>query len=204
MAKYLELTSVSKYHIIALLVPLFCMSTTYIQKYQLKYYNKKLEELNTDSNCTIKKCKIREFPFYFNIFISKTLSIFLVLLRYINKNQIFSNEIETKITRRYHMEVRNKKIKACLLILIISILEFVFKWEGYATYGESNYIELKLGIIFLVPILSIFILKRQNINIIFFLLFYQLLELFLYVYLYYSFMRMKIYQKQKNKNLENK
>ena len=164
MAKYFELTGVSKYHIIALLVPIFCMSTTYIQKYQLKYYNNNLKEIKGyDSDCEEKKCKIREFPFFFNIFISKILSIFFVFLRkYLNKNQLISSDvIETKLTRRYHIEVKNKKIKVCLLIFIISILEVYFKFEGYVTYEEPNYIELKLGIIFLVPIFSIFILKRQ-------------------------------------------
>ncbi len=172
MGKYFELTGVSKYHIIATLVPIFCMSTTYIQKYELKYYNERLK-INNKYTCNYKNitdlrndsnCIIREFPFFFNIFISKILSIILVLIsKKLTSENSTSNILETTKTRRYHLDVNNKmkKLKAAVLIIIISLLEVIFKFENYVTYGEPNYIELKLGIIFLVPILSIIIFKKQ-------------------------------------------
>ena len=71
--------------------------------------------------------------------------------------------VETKAKRRYHLDVynTNKKIKVAFLIIGISILELIFKIEGYLTIGKPNYIELKLGFLLLVPLLSIFILKKR-------------------------------------------
>ena len=103
---------------------------------------------------------IFKFPFYFNIFISKALSFFLIILiRYLNKNNI--NRSPTM--RRYHLDVNNtkRKIKTGLFVILISILEIIFKLEGYITYGKPNYIELKLGFILFVPLLSKFILKKE-------------------------------------------
>lgn len=171
MANYFELTGVSKYHIIAILVPIFCMCTTYIQKYELNNYNEILRTINKEEceNIDINqrntpKCKIREFPFYFNIFISKILSVILLLIKkkLTEKNSSF-NLTETKAKRRYHLEVKNKmrKLKTALLILFISAFEVAFKLENYVTYWEPNYIELKLGVLILVPILSIIIFKKQ-------------------------------------------
>ena len=149
----------SKLHFIALAVPLFCMLTTYIQKDELKYYNKILEEKKNIS-------KIKEFPYFFNIFVSKILSIFLVLIsKQISKDKGSKDltQVETKAKRRYHLDVNNasRKLKAAFLVIGISILELIFKIEGYLTIGKPNYIELKLGFILLVPLLSIFILKKQ-------------------------------------------
>lgn len=161
MGKYFEFATVSKYHIIALLVPLFCMCTSYIQSYQLKYYNENLRQINGKSgNCTESDCMISEFPFYFNIFISKDLSFFLIILsRYLNKKNI----IREPAMRRYHLEVNNtkRKIKTGLFVILISILEIIFKIEGYLIYGKQNYIELKLGFVLFVPLLSKFILKKE-------------------------------------------
>lgn len=156
--KYFEFESWSRYHFIALAVPICCMLTTYIQKNELKYYNENLLE------CKEKTC-IKEFPYFFNIFISKNLSIFLVLIsKYMNKDR--SNLIvrsETKKKRRYHLSVNNisKKIKSAFLLICISILELIFKVEGYLIIGMPNYIELKLGFLLIVPLLSVFILKKQ-------------------------------------------
>ena len=145
----------SKYHFIALAVPICCMLTTYLQIPEMKSYKK----INNEQ-------KIEIFPYYFNIFISKLLTIFLILLSKYKNRKSSSETIEkinTKTMRRYHLDVNNKyrKLKAALLIIFISTLESIFKIEGYNTIGESNYIELKLGFILLVPILSIFILKRH-------------------------------------------
>lgn len=149
----------SKLHFIALAVPLCCMLTTYIQKNELKYYDEILKKKK-------KISKIKEFPYFFNIFISKILSIFLVLIsKKISKSKSSKDliQIETKAKRRYHLDVYNtsKKIKVAFLIIGISILELIFKIEGYLTIGKPNYIELKLGFILLVPFLSVFILKKQ-------------------------------------------
>lgn len=103
---------------------------------------------------------ISEFPFYFNIFISKDLSFFLIILsRYLNKNNI----IREPAMRRYHLEVNNtkRKIKTGLFVILISILEIIFKIEGYLIYGKQNYIELKLGFVLFVPLLSKYILKKE-------------------------------------------
>ena len=151
----------TKYHFIALAVPLCCMATTYIQKYELAHYKKNLCKNINDTNC-----KIKEFPYFFNIFISKILSIFFVLFnKYVFRRKSSNNliKIETKTKRRYHLDYNNKqrKIKAAFLILCISILELIFKIEGYLTIGKPNYLELKLGFLLLVPLLSLFILKKR-------------------------------------------
>ena len=158
--KYIEFKYWSCYHFIALAVPIFCMLTTFIQKYELETLNKNIYECSKGNNC------IKPFPYFFNIFISKILSIFLVLIRRHMNKERSSNELlktETKQMRRYHLDVNNctKKIKAAILIIIISILELIFKIEGYRTVRKSNYIELKLGFLLLVPFFSIFILKKQ-------------------------------------------
>ena len=152
----------SRLHLIALAVPLCCMATTYIQKMELNHYNKDFLNCEKVNN----RCKIKEFPYFFNIFISKTLSIFLVILsKYLNRDKS-SNELispKTKQKRRYHIDFNNtkRKIQATFLIIGISILELIFKIEGYLTIGKANYLELKLGFLLLVPLLSIVILKKQ-------------------------------------------
>jgi hypothetical protein len=148
--KLFEFKYWSRYHFIALAVPIFCMLTTYLQKEELALYKQN------------DNPKIKAFPYFFNIFISKLLSIIFVLLKkLINKRN--NNKVETKNMRRYHLGVNNKvkKIKAAFLIISISILELIFKIEGYNIIGQKNYIELKLGFLLIVPILSIFILKKQ-------------------------------------------
>ena len=157
--KFIAFKYWSRLHFVALAVPLCCMLTTYIQKNELKHYNKILQDEKHYS-------KIKEFPYFFNIFISKILSIILVLIsKRISKDKRSSalTQVETKAKRRYHLDVYNtsKKIKTAFLIIGISILELIFKIEGYLTIGKPNYIELKLGFILLVPILSLLILKKQ-------------------------------------------
>ena len=155
--KCLEFKYWSRYHFIALAVPICCMLTTYLQKSELKYYNETL------LSCKEKTC-IKEFPYFFNIFISKILSIFLVLIsKCINKDRNEILKVETKKKRRYHLSFNNlnRRIKTVFLLIGISILELIFKIEGYLTIGMPNYIELKLGFLLIVPLLSIFILKKQ-------------------------------------------
>ena len=152
----------TRYHFIALLVPICCMLTTYIQKAELAYYKTEILTCpNTDDNC-----KIKEFPYFFNIFISKILSFIFILISHFLVRRKRSNSLifeEPTITRRYHLDYNNKqrKIKAAFLIIGISILELIFKIEGYLTIGKPNYLELKLGFLLLVPILSVFLLKKQ-------------------------------------------
>jgi hypothetical protein len=146
----------SRYHFVALAVPICCMLTTYLQKPEMKIYNKMID---TE--------KIEIFPFYFNLNISKLFSLFFILLTKFNSRRTRSNQIEivhTKSLRNYHLIVNNNKftkMKAALLVIFISILEIIFRIEKYIIIGKSNYIELKLGFIVLVPLLSIFILKKH-------------------------------------------
>lgn len=155
----------TRYHFIALAVPICCMLTTYLQKAELAYYNNDILCKDKESKSS-DVCKIKEFPYFFNIFVSKILSIIFVLINKYgfrwgsSKNLI---QIKTKTKRRYHLDYNNsqRKIKAAFLIICISILELIFKIEGYLTVGKPNYIELKLGFLLLVPLLSIFILKKQ-------------------------------------------
>jgi hypothetical protein len=145
----------SCHHFIALAVPIFCMLTTYLQKPEMKIYNK----INNNK-------KIQVFPFYFNLNVSKLLSLFLILLSKFRSRRITSEDIETVPTidkRRYHLDVNNKcrKTQAAIMIIFISFLEIIFRIEKYLIIGKSNYIELKLGFIILVPLLSILILKKH-------------------------------------------
>ena len=151
----------TRYHFIALAVPICCMLTTYLQKNELKYYNDEIMPKKENG-----QKKIREFPYFFNIFISKILSIIFVLISKYTIKHKSSKNLELKentITRRYHLDYNNnqRKIKAAFLIIGISILELIFKIEGYLTIGKPNYIELKLGFLLLVPVLSVFILKKK-------------------------------------------
>jgi len=158
--KLIEFKYWSKYHFIALAVPICCMLTTYLQKPEMTNYNNIINDNDNDHKNSIEK-----FPYFFNIFVSKLFSIFLVLLSKYKSQRKSTNQlvlVQTKTMRRYHLDVNNKvkKIKALILILFISILEIIFKIEGYLIIGKQNYIELKLGFLILVPLLSIFILKK--------------------------------------------
>ncbi len=137
------------------------MLTTYLQKDELKYYNDEI----IPKKGNVQK-KIREFPYFFNIFISKILSIIFVLINKYAIKQKSSKNLgikENTITRRYHLDYNHnqRKIKAAYLIIGISILELIFKIEGYLTIGKPNYIKLKLGFLFLAQVLSVFILKKR-------------------------------------------
>ena len=91
--KLFEFKYWSRYHFIALAVPIFCMLTTYLQKEELALYKPNDNQ------------KIKAFPYFFNIFISKLLSIIFVLLKkLINKRN--NNKVETKNMRRYHLGVK--------------------------------------------------------------------------------------------------
>ena len=170
MVKWLEIGRISKKHFIPLLVPLFCISTNYIQKYQINHYNdnlrkiKECPEKNEPYNRHDIQCIIREYPFFLNIFFSKILSIFLFLYsKYLINEKSSVDLVETKTMRKYHTLIINgkRKIKAFLYLLLIGFLEIVYKFENYVTYNEPNFIELKLGIILLVPLLNFCFLKKH-------------------------------------------
>jgi hypothetical protein len=144
------------------------MTTNYIQKYQINYYNIKLRIINEcppkeyyDRND--KKCNIREYPFFLNIFVSKILAIFLFLYcKYLTHGRITSGIIESKPVRKYHTHFNSirRKIKAILCLILIGCLEIYFKFENYVTYNEPNYAELKLGLLLVVPLLYFCLLKK--------------------------------------------
>ena len=168
MVKYLEIGEISRYHFIPLLVPLFCITTNYIQKYQINYYNINLRIIN---ECPPKeyytrndnKCNIREYPFFLNIFVSKILSILLFLYcKFLTYGRITSGIIESKPVRKYHTHFNNirRKIKAIFYLILIGCLEIYFKFENYVTYNEPNYVELKLGLLLVVPLIYFCFLKK--------------------------------------------
>ena len=68
---YIEFKHWSFYHFIAFAIPICCIITTYIQKSELKTINKEIIDFGVN-NC------VEVFPYFFNIFVSKILSIFLV------------------------------------------------------------------------------------------------------------------------------
>ena len=75
------------------------MATTYIQKNELKKIINKENE-------------IKEFLYFFNIFVSKILSIFLVIFsKFLNKENSSIKLLQTKSMRRYHLSVNNTKKK---------------------------------------------------------------------------------------------
>ena len=170
--KLFEFNNWSRYHFIALAVPIFCMLTTYLQKIELKelenIYDDNIENIYDDNIEDINGNNIGVFLFFFNIFISKILSIIFVLLKKKLSNANSSNtlnRVETKTKRRYHMLVNNKirKTKTFLLLICISILELIFKYDGYLIFITNNkhYLELKIGFLLIVPFLSVFILKKK-------------------------------------------
>ena len=168
MVKYLEIGEISRYHFIPLLVPLFCMTTNYIQKYQINYYNIKLRIINECPpkeyySRNDKKCNIREYPFFLNIFVSKILAIFLFLYcKYLTHGRITSGIIESKPVRKYHTHFNSirRKVRAMIYLILIGCLEIYFKFENYVTYNEPNYAELKLGLLLVVPLLYFCLLKK--------------------------------------------
>ena len=180
MGKYFELIKLTKNHILILLLPLFYVSTVYLKKVQMKVFDHNnyeywdCHEASDKSSCP----KMRKIEFFFNIFSSKILSIFPFLyvkfVKCIKKNKDLASgqnkpmNINTTIIR---------KIIIGFLIIIISILEYLYRYETYLTIkmlSPANIIDMKLGIVFLIPILSFFIINNNKIylrHIISFILF---------------------------------
>ena len=100
----------------------------------------------------------------FITFISKLLSGFLYIIsKYlINKEEIPYILTETRNMRLYHLNVNAiNKCKILLYIIIIAVLEVLVKIENMLFSKIKNLIEIKLGFIIFIPILSYIILKTK-------------------------------------------
>lgn len=140
-------TTMSRFYILPFLVPICCMITTYIQEAQID-----------SSSYKMIKYKLQSL---LNIFISKTFAIlFWIISLFISKEDTTKEEDDNKkVVRRYHLNVNsNNKWKMFGFIYLISLLNVIFKVEGLAVINYPKKIEIKLGFVILVPILSRFIL----------------------------------------------
>ena len=94
----------------------------------------------------------------------KNLSIFPFLyIKKIKKNKdlVPRQNVPMNINTR-----KNSKIIIAFLIIIISIFEYLYRYETYLTIKMSspdNIIDMKLGIVFLIPILSFFIINNNKV-----------------------------------------
>ena len=149
----------SKFHIIPFLVPLFFLSTTYVQR-DITNVNKKEDQKNDNEFDEDSY----EFPYFIVIFISKIFSgIFYIISKYIiNKDEIETELNTTRTKRIYHLNVNNKsKLKKLYHIIIISILEVIFTIEKVRTLEVTDLIEIKLGYAIFVPVFTYIILKNK-------------------------------------------
>ena len=150
--KWFSLGEISKYHIIAFLIPVFNMLTTYVQRDEIiENEGDKQNEFNEEY----------EFPYLINNIISKLFSGILCLIsKYIiNKRELPSSLRRLKI---YHLNVNSKnKLKILLYIIVISVLEVIYLIENIKTLKIKGLIESKLGFTIFVPIFSFFLLKTK-------------------------------------------
>ena len=166
MVKYFELVKMNKYHYLIILAPLFYISTNYLKKVQIKHFEKNnFYYSDCHENTAVYQCKLMvRNIFFFIIFFPKILSVclFLILKYIINNNDLLS--IKSK-TNNNNIILNNKirKIIMLIFIIIIVILEYLYRFESYLQYRYliKNYIDMKLGIIFLIPILSFFIVNDK-------------------------------------------
>ena len=179
MGKYFELVKMNKYnYYMIILAPLFYISTAYLKKLQIKHFEKNsFDYWDCHENTAVYKCKLMNRTiFFFNIFFPKILSVglFLILKFLIKNNDLLSIKVrENNNNIILNNNIRN--IIMIVLIFIISILELLYRFESYLQYRYiiKNYIDMKLGIIFLIPILSFMIIndKIYRHHIVSFLLF---------------------------------
>ena len=158
MAKNLfDIGELSNYHIIAFLIPLCYLATSYVQRdiiAENKNYHKN-KNLNFNNNNY-------ELPYLINIFISKLFAcIFYVISKYIlNKEEITPELKSSKSIRVYHLNVNaHNKLKILSYIIIISILEVTFQIEKVRNLQLVGLIEIKVGLTIFVPLFSFIILK---------------------------------------------
>lgn len=158
MAKNLfDIGELSNYHIIAFLIPLCYLATSYVQRDIIaenkNYHKNKNLNFNNDNY---------ELPYLINIFISKLFScIFYVISKYIlNKEEITPELKSSKSIRVYHLNVNaHNKLKILSYIIIISILEVTFQIEKVRNLQLVGLIEIKVGLTVFVPLFSFIILK---------------------------------------------
>ena len=158
MAKNLfNIGELSNYHIIAFLIPLCYLATSYVQRDIIvenkNYHKNKNLNFNNDNY---------ELPYLINIFISKLFScIFYVISKYIlNKEEITPELKSSKSIRVYHLNVNaHNKLKILSYIIIISILEVTFQIEKVRNLQLVGLIEIKVGLTVFVPLFSFIILK---------------------------------------------
>lgn len=165
MENCFELIEFNKSQINVVLVSFFNVITYFLKKSQINRYtkNKKYyghKYFDDDDDYT----KMAELPFLFNIFSSKIiLVIIFLIIKYSKKNcyDLIIRDNKTIITNNINPNNKFQKITMIILILIILILEFVYRFESLNVYNKTNYIDMKLTIHFLVPFLSLFILKDK-------------------------------------------
>ena len=157
MAKLLEL-KLTKYHITFLLVPLFYLPIHYLQK---KLNNNFKHNKNVWSDCSEAydgdECeRMHELAFFFIIFFPKLLAIFPYL---IYEKWIKNNSDSKQVIRNINNNNKKRKI---IQAILISILEIIYKTESFHKYEiVKNYIDIRIGNIFLLPILSFFIINKK-------------------------------------------
>ena len=168
MANLFELVRMTKCHINFFLVPIFYVLIHYLNKKQLKiyrYYTNYIDECTHEySGEKAEEClKLHKFAFFFNIFFPKILSIFPYLVFRKKKNNNLASAQAIRI-RNTNINVNNNTKKAIMIILviIISVLEIFYRTESYSKYEKAkNYLDIKLGNIFLIPIFSFFIINGK-------------------------------------------
>jgi hypothetical protein len=154
--KCFSLGNLSKYHIIPFFVPIFCMITTYVQRDEIIK--------NEKENYLDKFDENYELPYFINTFYSKLFSGFLCFLSkcILNKKEISSSSNPTRTKRKYHLVVNSiNKLKIICYIIIISILEVIFKIENVRTLKSKGLIEIKLGFTIFVPFFTYIFLHSK-------------------------------------------
>ena len=166
MSKYIELVNLTKYHIIFLLVPLFYVSVHYLHKKQNKIYKRYKdiwEDCHENSSGKYKCLELHEFAFFFNIFFPKLLSIFPYLIFGSEKNNNLVSAQTIKIrNNNINVTQNTKKAIMIILLIIICMLEIFYRIESFSKNEKTkNFIDIKLGNIFLLPIFSFFIINDK-------------------------------------------
>ena len=116
-------------------------------------YNKDMWWDCHEGNNPLECSKIHEFAFIFNIFFPKLLSIF--------PYKVCGKWIKNDSGSRQTIN-ENRRIITIILIIIISISEIFYRIESYSKYEEAkNYIDIRIGNIFLLPILTFLIINSK-------------------------------------------
>ena len=160
MGNFIELIEFNKRQIIVILVTLFNVITYFLKTSQIHRYtkNKKYSSNYFDKDDDYQKMAV--LPFFFNILSPKILLVIIFLIiKYRKKYFHDLISIDNRVIRNNNNA--NNKYHKITMILIIFILEIIYRFESLKVYNRTNYIDMKLTIYFLVPVLSFFILKDQ-------------------------------------------